>query len=276
MSSGRIRKNIINGCNRLIEKEMGRLQAAAIFLEAGETFSMETGDREYGFVLISGETEALAGSDVNGVLGPRENPYGHKPSALLATREQKVTFKALRSTLIGVGSAPAERKLENMIITPSMVGGGARGQGNWQREVRFVIWTDNSTGNSLIMGETVVPSGNWSTMPPHRHQYDIPGEEVPYEEVYFFQFSRPGGFGLAWQFDDDGGMDQAFSLKSNDVIYMDRGYHPLVCGPGAELYQLTMMAGPYRTSKSRIHDDYKFLLEERGMENPYASQYIKT
>ena len=112
------------------------------------------------------------------------------------------------------------------------------------------------------------PSGNWSTVPPHRHQFDVEGEEVPYEEIYYFRFSRPQGFGLIWQFDDD--MDQAFSLKTNDAVYISRGYHPVACGPGAMLYQLTLMSGPRRISQASLHPDYRFLLEEKDLANQYT------
>lgn len=78
-----------------------------------------------------------------------------------------------------------------------------------------------------------------------------------------------------WQFDDEGEMDQAFSIKNNDVIYIDKGYHPAACGPGAAFYQLTLIAGPYRTSKSKVHKNYEFLLEDNHMENPYSRQYVK-
>ena len=94
-------------------------------------------------------------------------------------------------------------------------------------------------------------------------------------EVYFFQFSKPQGFGLAWQFDDEGAMDQAFSLRTNDALYMSAGYHPTACGPGATLYHLTFMAGPHRMSKSRVHDDFRFLLDKNSMENPYGRQFVK-
>jgi 5-deoxy-glucuronate isomerase len=207
-------------------------------------------------------------------LGPRRDPFSDAPSGIFITTREKATFTAKQMTLIGVGTAPAKNRTCSTIVMPDKVGGGRRGRGNWERDVRFVLWSDNTEGNMLIAGETVTPSGNWSTIPPHRHQYDIPGEEVPYEEIYFFQFSKQQGYGIAWQFDDEGEMDQAFSLKTNDVLYMDKGYHPTACGPGTALYHLTFISGPYRISRSKVHNDFQFLLEENNMDNPYAKQFV--
>ena len=272
MACGRIRRDLVRPWTDLLNGELSHLQVAAIHLDTDEKMDIETGNREYGFVLISGHCEFSIQDTEHYILGPRLNPFDEKPYALLVTRDQKVTIRALSPSFLGVGSAPAMDRMENRLILPENCGGGTRGSDNWQRDVRFVIWSDNSKGNMLLMGETITPSGNWSTIPPHRHQYDTPGEEVPYEEAYFFQFSSDTGFALAWQFDDAGQMDQAFSIKANDVLYMDQGYHPVACGPGACLYQLTLMAGPRRLSKSRVHDDFKSLLDEKGMENPYSKQ----
>jgi 5-deoxy-glucuronate isomerase len=275
MASGRIRMQIGNGWTQLVDSEMQNTKMGTISLGSGESFTLDTGEREYACVLVYGHCSAvLLGEEKSGVLGPRKNPFDDKPFGFFVTREEKVTFTALEKTLIGVASAPAAKKTKNTLVTPEKVGGGMRGVGNWEREVRFVCWSDNTEGNMLMAGETVTPSGNWSTIPPHRHQYDIAGEEVPYEEIYFFQFSKPQGYGLAWQFDDDGKMDQAFSLKTNDALYMDQGYHPTACGPGATLYHLTFIVGPYRISKSAVHKDFQFLLEENNMENPYARQLV--
>jgi 5-deoxy-glucuronate isomerase len=275
MRCGRVRKTLNKGWTPLVETELRDLRVATILLDCGESCKVETGAREYAFVLVRGECEVHLSGGLECALGPRENPFDHPPYGLLVSREETVTVTARAETLLGVGSAPAEKKTVPTVITPKQVGGGMRGVGNWQREVRFVCWTDNSVGNALIAGETVTPSGNWSTIPPHRHQFDKPGEEIPYEEVYFFQFSKPQGFGLAWQFDDEGAMDQAFSLRTNDALFMSAGYHPTACGPGATLYHLTFMAGPHRMSKSRVHDDFRFLLDENSMENPYATQFVK-
>jgi len=275
MGSGRIRKEIKNGWTQLIDNELSYMKVGVLSLEEGQQHTIETGKCEYACVLIKGECEVDLESGLEGVLGPRKNPFEAMPYGLFASREEKITFTAKGPTTIGIAYSPAEKKTAAKIITPQEVGGGKRGLGNWEREVHFVCWTDNTEGNLLIAGETCTPSGNWSTIPPHRHQYDIPGSEVPYEEAYLFQFSKPQGYGISWQFDDEGEMDQAFSLKANDVLYMDKGYHPTVCGPGASLYHLTFIAGPYRMSKSSVHKDFKFLLEENNMENPYAKQTVK-
>ena len=45
-------------------------------------------------------------------------------------------------------------------------------------------------------------------------------------------------------------MDKAFRIRNHDVVYMDRGYHPVVCGSGTLFYRVTAMAGPFGLLKS--------------------------
>ena len=265
---GRIRPRVGDGLTKVIDRELKNLKLDLIAIKKGETYRLETGDREYALVLISGSSDAEYGQGERFAMGPRGNPFEDMPYALFLTREQRVTLTAKEPTLIAAGNAPAAKKIKNYAVGPDQVKTGARGADNWTRDVRMILWSDNTEGNMLIAGETCTPSGNWSTVPPHRHQFDIEGEEVPYEEVYYFRFSRPQGFGLIWHFDDE--MDQAYSLKTNDAVYISRGYHPVACGPGSILYQLTLMSGPRRMSRASLHPDYKFLLEDRNMANQYV------
>lgn len=267
---GIVRKKIEGGWTQIIAGELSLLKFGVLDLNSGDIFELDTQDREYAIVLIKGECEIDLHDGRKNRLGPRDNPFEHMPYGAFVTREQRITFRAADHSLLGVGSAPAETKKTSVIVHPEMVKTGVRGAENWSRQVRMVCWSDNTEGNLLIAGETCTPSGNWSTMPPHRHQYDIPGEEFAYEEVYFIQFSRPHGFGLIWQFDDEGTMDQAFSLKTNDAAYMRKGYHPVVCAPGSTLYQLTLMSGRNRMSQASVHKDYRFLLEELDLANQYT------
>ena len=273
-SCGRIRTPILPGLTPIVESELTALQFSTLSFVSDTEVSIQTGSREYAFVLIHGRCEAMIEGQGTYSLGPRPNPFEHPPYALFVTRDSRVVFCAGdrdvdQPTLIGIGSAPAERQCPNAYITPDQVSGGQRGADNWQRTVRMVCWSDNTEGNMLLAGETCTPSGNWSTVPPHRHERDIPDVEAPYEEVYFFQFSRPQGFGLARQFDDDGQLDQAFSLVSGDALYMAGGYHPVGCAPGSTLYHLSLMAGPQRISRASVHKDYRFLLDEKQIENQY-------
>ncbi len=275
MSCGRIRKQLGGGMTPLVDGELKNLRVSALLLAPGASLEIETGASEYACVLVRGDCSVRLGNAPEVPFGPRSDPFRESPYAVLAGRDERVRFTARSESLIGIASAPAEKAFASVLVTPAQVGGGRRGVGNWERDVRFVCWSDNTQGNMLLAGETVTPSGNWSTIPPHRHQYDTPGEEVPYEEAYFFQFSKPQGYGLAWQFDDEGELDQAYSLRPNDLLYMSRGYHPTVAGPGSDLYHLTFMCGAYRISKARVHPDYRFLLEEQNLENPYAKQLVK-
>jgi len=275
LSCGRIRKPLGDGLTPLVFGELKSLRVSALVLPKGGSFELDTAGSEYACVLVRGDCSVCLGNGIEAPFGPRHDPFTDGPYAVLAGRAQRVRFTARTQSLIGLGSAPAEKPFASAIVTPGQVGGGRRGVGNWERQVRFVCWSDNTEGNMLLAGETVTPSGNWSTIPPHRHQYDIKGVEVPYEEAYFFQFSKPQGYGLAWQFDDDGEIDQAYSLRSNDLLYMSGGYHPTVAGPGSDLYHLTFICGSYRMSKARVHPDYRFLLEEQNLENPYARQMVK-
>lgn len=266
---GRIRKEIGQGWTEITAGELRNLEMAVLHLGGGQTHTLQTGDREFALVLIQGECRVSLRSGPGATLGPRRNPFDDLPYALFVSREETVDFEARDSSFFGIASSPAEKKLAHTFITPDQVGAGLRGADNWTREVRKICWSDNTTGNLLLAGETCTPSGNWSTIPPHRHEYDVEGEEAAYEEIYFFQFSRPQGYGLIWQFDDQGDLDQAFSLKTNDAVYQNKGYHPTVCSPGTTLYHLTFMAGSRRESWARVHKDYRYILEEADLENQF-------
>ena len=273
-SCGRIRPIVKRGLTPVVDRELDSLKLELLWLESGDKHSLDTEGREYAVILLSGFCDIrLMRDDVDNIeFGPRLNPFQELPHALFISRDEKLLFTSRKKSIIALGSSPAAKKFQSGIIRPEDVRCDKRGADNWEREVRFVCWSDNTEGNRLLASETLTPSGNWSTIPPHRHQHNRPGEEAPYEEIYYYQFSRSTGFALIWQFDDEGNMDQAFSLKNNDAAYMKTGYHPVANGPGSTLYQLTLMSGPRRISKARIHDEYAYLMKEQGLANQYVPE----
>lgn len=271
MGCGRIRKSRDHGFKWLLDGELKHLKVGQIVMNPGDELMLETDEMEYGGVLVKGCCE-LEATGILRELGPRENPYTEKAHGFIISREERFTIRAKTETLIIIGAAKAEKKMENAVVTPEVNGGGLRGADNWERLVRFVVWNDNTPGNMLMLGETIAHSGNWITMPPHRHQFDIPDEEVSYDEAYMYFFSDERGFGLARLFDEN--MDDAYSLLDNDILYFDAGYHPAVCAPGSSFYQVTLMAGYKRMSKASLNPAYKDMLEAKKMENPYANQRV--
>lgn len=272
MACGRVRKELGAGWTPLVDGELENLRVGVLSLARGQTHSLETAESECAVVLVRGHGTLSASDRQDFVLGPRPDPFAHKPSGAFLSRDETVHVTAREDSLVAVALAPAREKTANTYLSHDDVRQVERGEGSWSRSVRFVFWPDNSEGDMLLVGETVTPPGHWSTMPPHRHDIYTEGEEMSYEEAYFLQFSRPQGFGLIWQFDDEGQMDQAFSLKNGDAAFMGRGYHPVSCSPAATLYHLTFMSGPQRLSQARLHPDYRFLVEDQGMVNPYENQ----
>ena len=268
MNCGRIRKPIAEGWNQLTNRELNNQELALLTLKKGASYSLSTQDCEYSLVILEGAVSFAVQSGLRGELGPRKNVFEDLPEGLLLTRDEDVLLTAITDCQLGVHYAPAPRKYQNYLMKKEDIRVNERGADNWRRTVRKVFWNDNSEGNVLLTGETVTYPGNWSTMPPHRHQFFEEGKEMPYEEGYLFKFSHPKGFGLIYQFDDQ--MDQAFSLKTDDVAYVGGGYHPVVAAPGSYLYHLTCMAGPKRLSQARVHADYEYLLHEQGMENQFT------
>ena len=68
-----------------------------------------------------------------------------------------------------------------------------RGRPGWQREVHDII-ADTVPAQRLLVGETFNEAGQWSSFPPHKH--DGGDGEPALEEVYYYRFDRPDGFGF--------------------------------------------------------------------------------
>ena len=90
----------------------------------------------------------------------------------------------------------------------------------------------------FYIGEGMIPSGNWSGYPPHRHDFDdLPGE-IDMEETYFYRFDPPQGFGIQKVYQPDGSIDETYTVKNNDTVAIAEGYHPLCGAPGYQMYYL--------------------------------------
>ena len=120
-----------------------------------------------------------------------------------------------------------------MLVNAEAVVVHDRGKPGWQRSVHDVV-ADSVPAQRLLVGETFNAAGQWSSFPPHKH--DGGDGEPALEEVYYYRFDRPGGFGFQGLYDGAG--ERAVFLRHGAVVGIPRGYHPVCAAPGYRLYYL--------------------------------------
>ena len=154
------------------------------------------------------------------------------------------TELALAATVGGDLHAPPH-------ATPQVVAGGDvvvhdRGRPGWRRAVHDVI-ADAVPAQRLLVGETFNAAGEWSSFPPHKH--DGGDGEPALEEVYYYRFDRPEGFGFQGLY-ERGGTERAVLLRHGAVVGIPRGYHPVCAAPGYRLYYLWALSAAAGTPRA--------------------------
>jgi len=122
-----------------------------------------------------------------------------------------------------------------------------RGAGRASRQVNNFCAPEAFPADRLIAVEVLTPGGNWSSYPPHKHDEEIPGEEVPLEEIYYFEVAGEHGFAYQRVYGSGPGreIDVLAEVRAGDALLMPHGYHgPSMAAPGYDLYYLNVMAGP--------------------------------
>jgi 5-deoxy-glucuronate isomerase len=140
-----------------------------------------------------------------------------------------------------------------------------RGAGRESREVRNFGGPDDLDASRFIVVEVVVPSGNWSGIPAHKHDTYIPGVESKLEEIYYFETRVAGGAEvtvadptgyLRVYASDERPIDVTTEVREGDVALVPYGWHgPAAATPGTDLYFFNVMAGPDPDRAWNITDD---------------------
>jgi len=241
------------GRNPIKENPCRLLGFEKLVVEPGGELEGNTGEHEALLVALSG-TAAISACGVEfPAVGGRPNVFAGLPHAVYLPPNCPYTLHveaggrrfeaALPMAKADDGSAP-------FLITPDQVRTGKWGISNFSRDFRQILVQGQHPGRAvrrLIVGETLTPSGNWSTYPPHRHEHDDPPNEVFMEEMYYFRVGPADGFGLAKYYNDDGSIDEVYTVRDDTILKMPTGYHTVVSAPGYTTYYLWFLAGDTRT-----------------------------
>jgi hypothetical protein len=104
------------------------------------------------------------------------------------------------------------------------------------KEIDFIVFAHGVRGITPI-GETINPSGNWFSSPPHKHDTNRPPIEGKFKEIYFYKVFPEQGFGIQRIYTKKH-FDESYTIENNDLILIPKGYHPVVVAPGYKLYYL--------------------------------------
>jgi len=236
-----------SGMNKLSVNPCKLLDFQLLNLGDGETFESESGSRELLAVMFGGKATFTVGDELFDRVGERPNVFAGKPYAVYIPCQTGYTITGIGGTEIGLVSAPSDLLSAPYVIPPEKVTTAVRGAANFKSRVHAVLSLAGQPelpARRLIVGESFIPSGNWGTYPPHRHQKDDLPRESAMEEMYFFKVNPPDGFGLTRQYNDD--MDSAYVVRDNTILMAPNGYHTVVSAPGYTTYVLWFMAGSQR------------------------------
>jgi 5-deoxy-glucuronate isomerase len=199
-------------------------------------------------------------------VGQRDSPFAGPPSMVYVPRDTDLTITCLASPLSAVVvRAPSRRDTAPVLINAGDVPFESFGRGNWQRDVYPCIGP-NVDADRIMMGETHLPSGNWGSYPPHKHDQDKPPEMVS-EEIYHFLINPPHGFGMQALWTAPGAsqpINDAYLLRNGDTVVIPCGYHPTVVAPGFRMITVWAYAGEARVWGSwAVDPTYVELLEKQ-------------
>jgi 5-deoxy-glucuronate isomerase len=213
-------------------------------VQPGDTLRTSTVDEEAVFVLLGGTCTVDWGSGAERI-GKRKNVFDGFPYALYLPSGNRAAFTAETVCEIAECRAPSAAKLQPRLVTPSDVVSSLRGGGNASRQIVDLIGPA-FPADKLMVIEVYTPGGNWSSYPPHKHDVHNPPGEVDLDEIYYYRIGQPEGFALQHLYSGQHAGEQTLKPRDGDTVLVHSGYHPVVAGPGYDVYYLNFLAGSSR------------------------------
>ena len=225
-----------------------RIHFAVRHLAAGAVWRGLSRDEERCLVLLRGAFE-ISWAGASHVVGPRADVFTAYPHAVYLPARTPFRLVARAACEIADTRAASKKHgapgdLEPRVIRPEDCGYEIRGGGNATRQIVDIL-PPAFPADRLMLCEVFTPGGNWSSYPPHKHDVDDPPREVDLDEVYYFRFRDPNGYGFHRVYTQR--RDDTLRVTHGDVVAVRDGYHPFVTAHGYDAYYLNVLAGERRS-----------------------------
>ena len=229
-----------------------RIHFAVRHLAPGAAWSGLSRDEERCLVLLRGSFD-ISWKSASHRIGPRADVFSGYPHAVYLPARTPFKMVARRGCEIADCRARSREAFAPRVIRPEDCGYEIRGGGNATRQI-VDIMPPAFAADRLLICEVYTPSGNWSSYPPHKHDTDDPPREVDLEEIYYFRYKEPDGYGFHRVYTNR--RDQTVRVTHGDVVAVRDGYHPFVTAYGYDAYYLNVLAGTRRSMAAR--DDPRY------------------
>jgi 5-deoxy-glucuronate isomerase len=214
-------------------------------LQPGDVFRVDLKDEEAALVLLSGRCSAEWGAGRQS-MGGRRNVFDGPPWALYLSPNHGAELVAETTCEIADCRTLSTASLVPKLVRPEDVTSSLRGGGNASRQI-FDVIGPQFPADRLMVVEVYTPAGNWSSYPPHKHDVHNPPAEADLDEIYYYRMNSPGAFALQHLYGSEDQSDGTVEAHDGDTVVIRSGYHPVVAGPGYDVYYLNFLAGSSRT-----------------------------
>jgi 5-deoxy-glucuronate isomerase len=217
-------------------------------LESGASYTGSTGGEEQALVVMSGMYEVEAPALPHHRNPGRRDVFEKRAPVVYLPPGTPYTISATGGMPLElvIGGAKSDRQSVPCVIEVERLRYEKRGVWHWERHIYDSITSVNPVSQRLYVIEVYTPPGNWSSVPPHKHDTDNPPFESAAEEIYYYKMKPEQGFGFQRIYTDDGSLDQVELAQHSSAIIQPRGYHPVANHPGYQMYYLNLIAGEKR------------------------------
>lgn len=249
------------GKSQIITKENStckNIEIDMIKFADGDTKTYIEQDKEFGILILCGKCTVYGDNFKYENIGERQTVFDGNATCVYVPRNTKFTIVAVGEVQIAVCKCPSTNDYQPRLIRPSDVVEKDMGKPGWTRHAMFIL-DERIEADQIYIGECFVEGGQWASFPPHKHDDSNMPTEANTEEIYYYEFEKPQGFGIQKVYTLEGDVDETYTVKTGDFIEIPRGYHPFHAAPGYKNYYLWIMAGPVRGFYMTTDPDHKWL-----------------
>lgn len=249
------------------------LNFEARLVKEGQVWEGETGENEYALILLGGNYRVESNRGDWRTVNGRKGVFHGIAHTLYLPRH--TTFRLTpESEVVDIAYGWCETDEDHPVRfkTPDEVEIEIRGGDNATRQINSLV-EPGFDCHRLVSVEVYTPSGNWSSFPAHKHDERVVTEdgvvkEARLEETYFYKIDQPQGYAIQQIYTSDRSLDEMAFARSNDVVMVPKGYHPVVAGHGYHCYYLNFLTGSDQSLANSDDPDHAWIYHSWSGKDP--------